>query len=127
MKRLVRDTKRKVLLILDNLRVHHAKKVKVWLAKHRDEIEVFFLPPYSPEHNPDEYLNSSLKRDIGSKPMPASESDLSNNARSSLTLPRLVPGRQMGQAQVRCHEPQEAGHVEGSLSFASCTFSPVHT
>lgn len=89
MKRLVRDTERKVLLILDNLRVHHAKKVKSWVWKHSDEIEIFFLPPYSPAHNPDEYLNSSLKRDIGSKPMPASEADLAHNARSSLKRHQL--------------------------------------
>ena len=49
MKRLVKDSDRKVLLILDNLRVHHAKIVTAWLAEHKDEIEVFYLPPYAPE------------------------------------------------------------------------------
>jgi hypothetical protein len=39
MKRLIRDTKRKVFLILNNLKVHHAKVVKAWLAEHRDEVE----------------------------------------------------------------------------------------
>mgnify|MGYP001964493691 CR=1 FL=1 len=57
MKRLIRDAKRKVFLILDNLKVHHAKVVKAWLEDHQDEIEVFYLPPYSPELNPDEYLS----------------------------------------------------------------------
>jgi len=42
------------LLILDNLRVHHAKPVKALLAEHVDVIEVFYLPSYSPEMNPDE-------------------------------------------------------------------------
>ncbi len=41
MKRLIRDAKRKVYLILDNLRVHHSKPVKKWLAEHGNEIEVF--------------------------------------------------------------------------------------
>jgi transposase len=41
MKRLVRDAGRKVYLILDNLRVHHSKPVKAWLAEHKDQIEVF--------------------------------------------------------------------------------------
>lgn len=40
MKRLIKDAQRKVFLILDNLRVHHARKVKAWLAEHEDEIEV---------------------------------------------------------------------------------------
>lgn len=67
MKRLVRDSKRKVYLILDNLRVHHSKPVKKWLAEHRNEIEVFYLPSYSPELNPDERLNADLKHAIGTK------------------------------------------------------------
>jgi len=67
LKRLVKDAKRKVFLILDNLRVHHAKLVKVWLAKHQDEIEVFYLPSYSPELNPDVMLNADLKQTATSK------------------------------------------------------------
>ncbi len=48
--------KRKVFLILDNLKVHHGKLAAAWLEHHKDKIEVFFLPPYAPEYNPDEYL-----------------------------------------------------------------------
>jgi len=46
-KRLVKDADRKVFLILDNLKVHHARHVKQWLAKHAEQIEVFYLPIYS--------------------------------------------------------------------------------
>jgi transposase len=67
LKRLVKDAKRKVFLILDNLRVHHAKLVKAWLAKYQDEIEVFYLPSYSPELNPDEMLNADLKQAVTTK------------------------------------------------------------
>ncbi|UUM12061.1 IS630 family transposase [Clostridiaceae bacterium HFYG-1003] len=49
MRRLVHDSKKKVFLVLDNLRVHHAKKVMVWVEKHKEEIELFYLPPYAPE------------------------------------------------------------------------------
>lgn len=38
--RLIRDIKKKVFLVVDNLRVHQSKKVKAWLAKHKDRIEV---------------------------------------------------------------------------------------
>lgn len=93
MKRLVKDCDHKVLLILDNLRVHHAKVVTTWLKEHAAEIELFFLPPYSPEYNPDEYLNSDLKREIGKKPMPYSEAELEHNARSFLKRGQLHPHR----------------------------------
>ena len=56
-----------MFLILDNLRVHHAKPVKAWLAERTDRIEVFYLPSYSPELNPEERLNADLKRTIGKK------------------------------------------------------------
>ena len=55
MERLVKDTDRKVLFIVDNLKVHHGKIVAEWLSNHREEIELFFTSPYSPEINPDEY------------------------------------------------------------------------
>ena len=61
MERLVRTSERKVFLILDNLKVHHGKLAAAWLEKHKDKIEAFFLLPYAPEYNPDEYLNHALK------------------------------------------------------------------
>jgi transposase len=64
MQLLVKDAGRKVFLVLDNLRVHHSKPVKKWVEKHRNEIELFFLPSYSPELNPDERLNADLKHKI---------------------------------------------------------------
>ena len=65
-KRLIKSSKRKVYLILDNLRVHHARVFKKWLKEHEGEIAVFYLPSYSPELNPDEYLNCDLKAGVHS-------------------------------------------------------------
>jgi transposase len=67
LERLAKDAGRKVFLILDNLRVHHSKVVQAWLARHRETIELFFLPSYSPELNPDECLNADLKRAVTSR------------------------------------------------------------
>jgi len=66
MRRLIKDAGRKVFLILDNLKVHHAKPVKAWLERHQDKIVIFYLPSYSPELNPDEYLNCDLKTGLRS-------------------------------------------------------------
>jgi transposase len=82
MSRLVKDAGRKVFLILDNLRVHHSKKVAGWLETNREKIEVFFLPPYAPEYNPDEYLNGNLKHKIRSGIPARSQNDLEKKTRS---------------------------------------------
>lgn len=84
MGRLIRDVKKKVFLILDNLRVHYSKNVQKWLKKHKERIEVFYLPPYSPEYNPDELVNSDLKRAVAQKSSPRSEDELEHNVRSHL-------------------------------------------
>jgi transposase len=67
---LIESTPGKVFLILDNLRVHHAKVVKRWLERKavKRYLEVFFLPAYSPELDPDEYLNCDLKSMVHSGP-----------------------------------------------------------
>lgn len=80
--RLIKDAERKVFLILDNHRVHHSKKVKAWLEAHKENIELFFLPPYSPELNPDEYLNGNLKQKIRSGIPARSQNDLEKKTRS---------------------------------------------
>ena len=73
---------RKVYLILDNLRVHHSKKVKEWVEEHSNQIKLFHLPPYSPEYNPDEYLNNDLKQNIGTQAMAKNIQELESNAKS---------------------------------------------
>jgi len=82
LRRLIRDAKQKVYLIVDNLRVHHAIKVREWIERHADEIELYYLPAYSPEYNPDEYLNQDVKTHVRQKPMPRSDQELTSGLRS---------------------------------------------
>lgn len=93
LKRLVRDATRKIFLILDNLRVHHSKKVKAYLAAHTTEIEIFYLPRYSPELNPDEYLNSDFKRQVRSRPDSRKKGSLERHARSVMHAIQRLPER----------------------------------
>jgi transposase len=67
LQRLIQDARRKLFLILDRLQVHRAGQVRDWLAAHRARIELFYLPPYSPELNPDESLNADLKQAVTRK------------------------------------------------------------
>jgi transposase len=82
MSRLTKDAGRKVFLILDNLKVHHSHLVKDWLEDNKEKIEVFYLPSYSPELNPDEYLNGDLKQNIRSGLPARSEKELTKKTRS---------------------------------------------
>ncbi len=84
LRRLIKTTQRKIYLIVDNLKVHHAKKVKQWIEKHRDRIAIFFLPPYAPEHNPDEYLNQDVKQEISKRPKARSEEQLKRSLKSHM-------------------------------------------
>lgn len=86
MMRLLKDAKRKVYLILDNLRVHHAKPVKEWLEQHKKMIQVFYLPAYSPELNPDEYLNCDLKAGVHSGAAARKKGELKAKARKHMKM-----------------------------------------
>jgi transposase len=91
--RLIKDAGRKVFVILDNLRVHHAKLVKAWLERHSSEIAVFYLPAYSPDLNPDEYLNCDLKAGIRSASPSRSKADLKGKVLSHMRMIQKKPAR----------------------------------
>jgi transposase len=94
MERLVADSEdRKVFLILDNLRVHHAVAVKEWLATRADQIEVFYLPSYTPEANPDEYLNRDLKTSLRSQEPKRTRHDIWTAAREFMERLAQTPER----------------------------------
>ena len=76
MERLIKDSGHKIYLILDNLRTHHSKAVTAWVEEHKEQIALFHLPPYSPEYNPDEYLNHDLKQSIGHREMVKDKDEL---------------------------------------------------
>jgi transposase len=93
MQRLTREAQRKVFLILDNLKVHHATPVVTWLDEHRDRIEVFYLPSYSPELNPDELLNADLKEAVTKKAPARRKGELKKTVISHLRKISKLPSR----------------------------------
>jgi len=92
-KRLIKSAKRKVYLILDNLRVYHAKVFKAWSLEHADVIEVFYLPSYSPELNPDEYLDCDLKAGVHSGKPARSKGQLKKKVISHMRMLQKKPLR----------------------------------
>ena len=93
LRRLIRSADRKVFLILDNLRVHHARVVKEWVGAHADRLELFYLPSYSPDLNPDEYLNGDLKAEVGKRPDSRHQGRLERTSRRAMWSIQRQPAR----------------------------------
>lgn len=68
--KLIRGARRKIFLIADRLQAHRTPGVNDWVAAHADRIEVFYLPPYSPEMNPVEYMNNDMKGEVNKAGLP---------------------------------------------------------
>jgi len=79
LKRLIKDTKQKIFLILDGHPVHKSRKVKAWIAANKTKISLFILPAYSPELNPDELLNQDVKTNAVRKKRAANKTELKRN------------------------------------------------
>ena len=93
LKRLIQGRTRRIFLILDNLRVHKARKVAAWIERNASSIQIFFLPPYSPELNPDEYLNGDFKRGVYTSVPPRDAAGLKRQALSQLRSIQKSPDR----------------------------------
>ena len=55
---------KKVVMILDNATSHKSIKVKEFVAKHSDRLELVYLPPYSPDLNPIERVWKDLRYNV---------------------------------------------------------------
>jgi transposase len=84
LRRLVRQARRKVFLIVDGHPTHKAAIVKRWLGEHADRIAMYLLPSYSPELNPDELLNQDVKSNAVGRRRAKDQADLIMNVRSYL-------------------------------------------
>jgi transposase len=93
LQRLARSVAGKVFLIVDNLPVHKAGKVQAWAAAHRERIELFFLPSYAPEHNPDEFLHNDLKQNLGRQPAAKDREGLKSSLRRYMRRLQRQPAR----------------------------------
>jgi transposase len=91
--RLVAGASKKVFLIVDNLSVHDAAAVEEWLATRKEQIEVFYLPKYAPERNPDEYLNCDIKGNINTDGLPKDREELTGKLHRFMQKLAKLPGR----------------------------------
>jgi len=92
LRRLVRHTGRKVFLILDRHPVHRSAKVKRWLAANHKKVVLFFLPSYSPDLNPDEFLNQDVKSNALGRQRPRNQTEMIADLRFYLRSTQRQPG-----------------------------------
>lgn len=64
LQQMIKHSRKKIFFITDNHFSHKTTKLNQWLEENKEKIEVFFIPPYSPELNPQEYVNQDLKTNI---------------------------------------------------------------
>ena len=94
LKALVQDSEKPVFLILDNHPVHHARRARDYVESLDGKLRLFFLPPYSPELNPDESVWGYIKyHHVGKKIINSKEqlrSTVYRQLRRLQKLPRLL-------------------------------------
>jgi transposase len=90
LKRLAAGIEQKIYLIVDGHRIHRAKKVQKLLKKLKGKITLFFLPPYSPQLNPDEWVWAQVKGKVG-KQIVRSRDELKEKVNSALRSLQRMP------------------------------------
>ena len=91
LRRLLRQSKGKVFLVLDNHPVHRSKVVKQWVEKRADRLSIFYLPGYSPELNPDELVNQDVKSNAVGRKRARDVKELMENVRAFLRRKQRRP------------------------------------
>jgi len=78
--------KKRLIVVLDNARYHHAVLLKPWLDKNRDRIILLFLPPYSPQLNPIERVWKLVRKNCTHNQFFPSLDSLVKNVKEQLNI-----------------------------------------
>lgn len=90
---LLHDIDGKIFLVVDNVGYHKSKETSEWVKKHKDRIELFFLPSYSPDLNPDEWVWKNVKNDHVARVVPQRPGHLFEIARRALRGLHATPAK----------------------------------
>jgi transposase len=96
LEQLVSDASGKLIVFADRHPAHVARAVNAWLEGRESQIELEWLPRYSPEYNADEFLNNDLKQVLKNEPMPQSASAFRETICSILKWIASTPDRVKG-------------------------------
>ena len=95
LQQMIKYSRQKIYFVTDGHPAHKTKMLNEWLAENKDRIEVFFLPPYSPELNPQEYVNQDVKTNIIGKKRPINKAQMRTNVED------FMNGRKNDKKQVQ--------------------------
>lgn len=90
---LIHDIDGKIFLIVDRAPYHTSKETSEWVKEHKDRIELFFLPSYSPDLNPDEWVWKNVKNDRIAREVPQRPGHLFEIARQALRRLHATPAK----------------------------------
>jgi transposase len=93
LKRLMIGSKNKIFLIVDRGPAHLAKKTKTFVASLGGRLRLFYLPPYSPDRNPDELVWKHLKADTVGRALITSFHNFEEKVRSSMVSLQRDPAK----------------------------------
>lgn len=95
LKRMIKYSREKIFFVTDGHPAHKTKMVKGWLEENKKRIEIFFIPPYSPELNAQEYLNQDVKTNVIGKKRPINKGQMRENVEG------FMNGRKKNKTQVQ--------------------------
>lgn len=95
LQQMIKYSRQKIYFVTDGHPAHKTKMLNEWLEENKDRIAVFFLPPYSPELNPQEYVNQDVKTNIIGKKRPINKAQMRNN------VEEFMKGRKNDRKQVQ--------------------------
>jgi transposase len=84
LRRLITGVERPIFLIVDRGPAHIAKKTKVFVESLNGRLRLFYLPPYSPDRNPDELVWKHLKADTVGRMAITNKADFKTKVRASM-------------------------------------------
>lgn len=94
LKALIHDANgRKLHVIVDHLRVHHAKVIQRWVRRYQAKMQLHHLPSYSPDLNPDEYFNCDLKAELAKRPERRTKGQWTATVQSTVERLAAMPER----------------------------------
>jgi transposase len=93
LRRLLIGSKNRIFIIVDRGPAHVAKKTKAFVASLGGRLRLFYLPPYSPDKNPDELVWKHLKADTVGRTSITSFDDFKDKVRSSMLSLQRSPAK----------------------------------